>query len=76
MIAGGPYPFAPRAAVIIAGRQAVDLETGTVNGPMEINFPITVQGRIDPRHLSMDIGGGGPPIRVVTTNGPVSIRQE
>jgi hypothetical protein len=52
------------------------LETGTVNGPMEINFPITVQGQIDPRHLSMDIGGGGPPIRVVTTNGPVSVHQE
>ena len=60
----------------LPSRYAAHLETGTVNGPMEINFPITVQGRIDPRHLSMDIGGGGPPVRVITTNGPVSVRQE
>ena len=57
-------------------RYAAHLETGTVNGPMEMNFPITVQGLIDPRHLSLDLGGGGPTIRVITTNGPVTVRQE
>jgi hypothetical protein len=41
-----------------------------------INFPMTVQGQIDFRRLSTDIGGGGPPVRVVTTNGPLSVRQE
>jgi hypothetical protein len=55
---------------------AAHLETGTVNGPTDINFPITVQGTLDPRRLSMDIGGGGAPVRVVTTNGPISVRQE
>lgn len=53
---------------------AAHLETGTVNGPMDIDFPVTVQGDIDVRHLSLDIGGGGPLVRVVTTNGPVSVR--
>jgi DUF4097 and DUF4098 domain-containing protein YvlB len=52
---------------------AAHLETGTVNGPMSISFPITVQGRIDTKRLSMDIGGGGPTVRVVTTNGPVTV---
>jgi hypothetical protein len=55
---------------------AAHLETGTVNGPMDINLPITVQGHIDLRHFSTDIGGGGPPIRVVTTNGPVRVQRE
>jgi Putative adhesin len=52
---------------------AAHLETGTVNGPMSVSFPITVQGHIDIKRLSMDIGGGGPTVRVVTTNGPVTV---
>jgi DUF4097 and DUF4098 domain-containing protein YvlB len=51
------------------------LTTGTVNGGMNIDFPITVQGRIN-REISTDIGHGGPPIRVVTTNGGVSVRKQ
>ena len=51
------------------------LETGTVNGPMSIDFPITVQGRLRNR-LSVDIGSGGAPVRVVTTNGPVTVRRQ
>jgi hypothetical protein len=54
---------------------AAHLETGTVNGPMNFDLPITVQGHIDLRHLSTDIGSGGPPIRAVTTNGPVSVER-
>ena len=50
------------------------LETGTVNGPMRFDFPVTVQGRIT-RRLSTDIGSGGPTIRAVTTNGPVVVRR-
>jgi hypothetical protein len=55
-------------------RYAAHLETGTENGPMDVRFPITLQGNLDPRHLSLDIGGGGPPIRLITTNGPVTLR--
>lgn len=51
------------------------LTTGTVNGGMNIDFPITVQGRIS-REISADIGKGGAPIRVVTTNGGVTIRRQ
>jgi len=50
------------------------LETGTVNGPMRFDFPVTVQGRIT-KQLSTDIGSGGPTIRAVTTNGPVVVRR-
>jgi len=56
-------------------RYSARLETGTVNGPMNIDFPITLQGRIGKR-ISTDLGSGGPPIRVVTTNGPVIIRRQ
>jgi DUF4097 and DUF4098 domain-containing protein YvlB len=50
------------------------LETGTVNGGMRIDFPVTLQGNIG-RRITTDIGNGGPPIRAVTTNGPVNIRR-
>jgi hypothetical protein len=50
------------------------LTTGTVNGGINIDFPITVQGRIG-REISTQLGKGGAPIRVMTTNGGVSIRK-
>ena len=50
------------------------LETGTVNGGMSIDFPITVQGSIS-RRIQTKLGNGGPRIRAMTTNGGVRIRE-
>ncbi|HEX7938569.1 MAG TPA: DUF4097 family beta strand repeat-containing protein [Gemmatimonadaceae bacterium] len=50
------------------------LETGTVNGGMNIDFPITIQGNIG-RRITTTLGSGGPRIRAVTTNGGVRIRE-
>lgn len=50
------------------------LETGTVNGGMHIDFPVTVQGRINDR-ISTKLGNGGPRVRARTTNGSVRIRE-
>jgi hypothetical protein len=64
----------PISVSIPAGYAAV-LETGTVNGPFETEIPLQV--RIEPgesdRRFRVELGGGGPLVRVVTTNGPVSI---
>ena len=51
------------------------LETGTVNGGLNIDFPLTVQGRLD-RQISADLGSGGAPIRVRTHNGGVKISKK
>ena len=48
------------------------LETGTTNGGLEIDFPVTIQGKIS-RDLEVDLGSGGPTIRVMTTNGGVRV---
>jgi DUF4097 and DUF4098 domain-containing protein YvlB len=48
------------------------LETGTVNGSLKIGFPVTVQGDVN-RELAVNLGSGGPTIRVKTTNGGVRI---
>lgn len=50
------------------------LETGTVNGNLSIDFPVTVQGRIT-RELAVNLGSGGPTIRAMTTNGGVRIKR-
>ena len=50
------------------------LTTGTINGPMNVDIPLTVQGRF-PRHFTTQLGGGGAPVRAVTTNGPVVVRR-
>jgi hypothetical protein len=48
------------------------LETGTTNGGMQVDFPITVRGRLT-RRISTQLGSGGPTVRVITTNGGVHI---
>jgi hypothetical protein len=53
---------------------SAQLETGTTNGRVSIDFPITVTGTIG-RHLETTLGSGGPKVRAMTTNGGVTIRQ-
>jgi hypothetical protein len=46
-----------------------------VTGPFETEIPLQV--RIEPgksgRQFRVELGSGGPLVRVITTNGPVSI---
>ncbi|HXT14053.1 MAG TPA: DUF4097 family beta strand repeat-containing protein [Gemmatimonadaceae bacterium] len=58
--------------VYLPANYSAQLETGTTNGHMNIDFPVTVQGALT-RRLSTQIGGGGATIRAMTTNGGVSI---
>ena len=51
---------------------AAQLETGTVNGSIRTDIPVTLSGRIS-RTLSIPLGGGGRTIRAMTTNGSVTI---
>jgi len=50
------------------------LETGTVNGNVSVDFPVTLQGRIT-RELSVNLGSGGATVRAMTTNGGVRLRR-
>ncbi|MFW6192942.1 MAG: DUF4097 family beta strand repeat-containing protein [Gemmatimonadota bacterium] len=53
---------------------AARLEAETVHGDIQTDFPITVQGRIG-KELSGDLNGGGPTVRLETTNGGISIER-
>lgn len=59
---------------------AAHLESGTVHGPIAAPGNLRPARREGQRwssggRINTDINGGGPTIRVVTTNGPVSIRE-
>ena len=60
--------------VLVPANYNARLETGTVNGGMNIGFPVTVQGRLN-RRLTTTLGDGGPLVRVTTTNGGVTLRR-
>lgn len=60
--------------LVIPDGYSARLETGTVNGKLYFDFPVTVQGRLD-RRLEADLGRGGRTIRAVTTNGGVEVRR-
>ena len=59
----------------IPSQYSAQLETGTVNGGFNIDFPLTVQGRID-REVNATLGTGGAPIRVRTHNGGVKVSRK
>jgi len=58
----------------IPSNYSARLETGTVNGGMNVDFPITIQGSVG-RQFSTQLGAGGATIRAVTTNGGITIRR-
>lgn len=59
----------------VPSRYSAHLVTGTVNGGVDIDFPITVQGKIG-RRITADLGSGGATLRLMTTNGGVNIRKD
>ncbi|HSE22965.1 MAG TPA: hypothetical protein VLB68_14965, partial [Pyrinomonadaceae bacterium] len=53
---------------------SAQLQTGTVNGSISVDFPVTVQGRIT-KELAVNLGSGGAMVRAMTTNGGVRIKR-
>lgn len=51
------------------------LEAQTRNGGLQIDFPVTVSGNVG-KTLATDLGNGGAPIRLRTTNGGVSVHRQ
>jgi len=53
-------------SISIPENYSAHLETGTVNGHLNVDFPVTVQGNIT-RELAVNLGSGGATIRAMTT---------
>ena len=59
----------------IPAQYSARLEAGTLNGGFDIDFPLTVQGKVD-REIAANIGAGGPLIRVRTHNGGLKVSKK
>ncbi len=58
----------------VPANYSAHLETGTVNGGMRIDFPVTIQGELS-RRVAVDLGSGGKLVRATTTNGGVTVER-
>lgn len=61
-------------SVSVPDNYSAHLETGTVNGGLDIS-PSIAQVTRETKRLSLDLGGGGTNLRIYTTNGGVSIKR-
>ncbi len=53
---------------------SANLQTGTVNGSVNVDFPITVQGQIN-KQIALNLGSGGAMVKAMTTNGGVHLKR-
>jgi DUF4097 and DUF4098 domain-containing protein YvlB len=53
---------------------SANLQTGTVNGSISVDFPVTVQGQIT-KELALNLGSGGATVKARTTNGGVKVKR-
>ena len=53
---------------------SANLQTGTVNGGVNVDFPVTVQGRIN-KQIALNLGSGGAMVKAMTTNGGVHLKR-
>jgi DUF4097 and DUF4098 domain-containing protein YvlB len=60
--------------ILVPANYSAHLEAETTHGGVDIGFPVTVHGRIG-QHFETDLGSGGKPIRVTTTNGGVALQR-
>ena len=53
---------------------SANLQTGTVNGSVNVDFPVTVQGRVS-KQIALNLGSGGALVKAMTTNGGVRLKR-
>ena len=58
--------------IVVPANYSAHLEASTVNGGMHVDFP-GAPSHPKTNQVSMDLGSGGSPVRLVTTNGGVHV---
>jgi DUF4097 and DUF4098 domain-containing protein YvlB len=54
---------------------STDVSASTVNGSMDTDFPLTVQGKFSMKHMRGTIGGGGRDLDMETVNGSIHLKR-
>lgn len=61
--------------VVLPSGAHADVSAETVNGAIDTDFPLTVQGRWGPKEMRGTIGDGGRTLRMETVNGSIRLRE-
>lgn len=61
--------------VTVPANLAAELEMETVNGSLTSDFPLTITGRVNPKHLRATIGSGGRHVEMSTVNGSIELKK-
>jgi hypothetical protein len=60
--------------MLVPERYSAELETGTVNGRVTIDFPVMLTGSLG-RNIRTTLGSGGSRVRAITRNGGIRIER-
>ena len=56
-------------------RLDAEIDLSTVNGRFSTDYPLSITGTVNPRHLRTTLGSGGRQIKLKTVNGSVTLRR-
>jgi len=63
-------------AIYVPARFDANFRFDTVHGGIDSDFPMTLSGRLGPRHASGTIGSGGRDLRASSVNGSIELRKQ
>lgn len=63
-----------RIAVRVPAESGFLLDARSSSGSIDVEMPLTTQGRQDRRHVQGSVRGGGPTLEVSTASGSISVR--
>lgn len=60
--------------VALPAEQGFTLDASTASGSLDVTPAITMQGKIDRRHIQGTVRGGGPTLRLSTASGDIAVK--
>jgi DUF4097 and DUF4098 domain-containing protein YvlB len=60
--------------LVLPADSAFDLDVETVSGSIQTDFAVTMTG-FDADHIAGEVNGGGPPLRINTSSGNVTLER-
>ena len=61
--------------LVVPEKAGYSLQAGTTNGNIESDLPLSASNSDHEKSLSGTVGGGGPTLRITTTNGDISVNK-
>jgi DUF4097 and DUF4098 domain-containing protein YvlB len=60
--------------VVVPSTQGFVVDAKTASGSLDVAAPLTVEGKVNPRHITGTVRGGGPTLRLSTASGDIAVK--